>query len=324
MLQDDDPLRTLTLQVFTRDPTVTEWEYFQQYARRVRELHVLPPPETSDSTSAGNKTTIVKGISPSAWTILSRRCGRGGICPHLTYLSLLTSPSDPGQLVLISPALRHLHIAFGKYLDLTQTVALRGLLSCLLSVFAPLESLRLGKKPPLIFTRSPLCLSYWIALKPTLGSLNLQELNIGLEVFEENPSHTPGAFPSMLRKLNVKGPSSTISRFVEYAAGSDLESLALIFDDAPLPPGVMLLEDFARAAECLTQSARRFIVMFVSQAADRTIPFPDIHDILSPLFLAGSLTDISIRFIGMCAVLHGGDLWNIANAWPQLNGLHIE
>ncbi|KAI0667119.1 hypothetical protein C8Q78DRAFT_1082620 [Trametes maxima] len=336
--------------VFTHDPTIDEWEHFQQYARRVRELHFLPPPKARDSNSAENEITIAKRISPSVWTILSRRCGREGICPHLTYLSLLLTPSNPGQIVLISPTLRHLHISFGEYLDLTHTVALGSLLSCLLPVFASLESLRLGHKAPLDFYSEPTAsflvdrphsdwlpalqsftlLDDMITLAPsvlqTLASFNLRELNIGIEVFdvEENPSHTPGAFLPVLRKLTVRGPSGPTSRFVEYAAGSDLESLALIFDDVSFPSETMLLEDFARAARCLTQSARRFTAKFVSQVVDRLSPAFDINSIVFPLFPASNLTDISLRFIRMYTALHGETLQNITNAWPQLSKLHIE
>ncbi|KAI0359208.1 hypothetical protein OH77DRAFT_1517760 [Trametes cingulata] len=328
--------------VLVRDISAAEWERFQQYANRVRELYIgAMPVEPVPSYYWPTPKPLLK-ISPTVWTLpISRWCSRSGLCPNLERLGpLVLSTSSPGPLLLVPQKLRHLQFDFVHSPDSTNVdadrLALRGLVSALHCHFESLESFSFHSCDATtlgLYAYASLdmesshdfralknvelnarYLSPTSALLAFLERLNLDTFSLEIKCFRAS-----------LRELRLAGPYEVLSVLVAQWAGPGLKTLELMIECIGVIPNGELGETFDRLLSLVPDSVCR---LWVRMPGRRDSPFgpPKVlaSTVLTPLLPKVGLTDIALKVDNANIELHANDLAAADNAWPHLNALRIE
>ncbi|KAI0333327.1 hypothetical protein GY45DRAFT_1432553 [Cubamyces sp. BRFM 1775] len=342
--------------VFTRDLTLSEWERFQQYATRVRELH-WKPPSIGFEYDPDRGVAIDINISPSVWMILARWCHGKALCPRLGYLAPLhLSPNLPGPLILVSPTLWHLGISVHESILSEDDLALSSLFSSLGPVFASLESLIIdaGSYVGLVdnWLTSPDCETRFIDLTDAralqhleiqtplytvsnsfvrscedigLRSLSLVIAELDLDVSFDNEDPSP--LRVTLRELHLSGDPHLLMPFIEHVVGPSLEVLDLQFTGIRHTP----LNEFHTILGRVVAKISPNVTRFSLTLADSDIEMPwDMRqvpaiELLRPLLPKAHLTHVALilAYKRDHGLFTQQDMVAMADIWPNLVELRI-
>ncbi|KAI0352059.1 hypothetical protein OH77DRAFT_1523727 [Trametes cingulata] len=308
--------RDSCLYVFSRDITEPEWARFQEYARRVRELHL--------------NDEHMRVISPFVWTFLGRWCSPGQeLLPCLVCLdSFVASEKDPGHILLLSSTLRHLSIAAKAQKTPDARWSVDTLVEIALKTANPkLESLRLNRFPSLEGA-SRLCsrfphLQYLEMKDPmfvedsTLRLLAtfplLRRLTLKLKArLSEKLKLSPLSFPR-LRELRITGDPAALHCFLEVTRQPNLHTLMLKIVDWSLCTDGQAIKHVRRILSKVPPTARKLSVWLAGDG-------PRVAQLLKPSLRLHWLTHVSITLERDIPelVINNTELQAFACAWPNL------
>ncbi|KAI0657723.1 hypothetical protein C8Q70DRAFT_1121370 [Cubamyces menziesii] len=340
--------------VFTRDIRPAEWERFQEYASRVRELHWRNPPtdpvDPRDKSMQGRRALI----PASVWFILSRLCPRQGLCPRLQYLAALPiSPDEPGPLIFVSPTIRHLELEVSLAGEgPADEYIIASLFSHMQPMLTSLESLTIGPSSDLdllgAILSSPVDEVHILdlgdlralrslelgltttklstALITVLENMNLCSLALTIESLDEDvflPAESRSPLRNSLRELHLSGDPYPLAQFVEYAAGTAMEVLSVTFQGLRRNPPNALYEVFQRIVGRISQDIIQISLTF-SGDLDSQLTFLPAHDFLRHLVSKSHLEHIALIYDDVYGPFSRQALTDVVDAWPNLTVLRIE
>ncbi|KAJ8501815.1 hypothetical protein ONZ51_g408 [Trametes cubensis] len=321
--------------IFDRDLTPSEWERFQQYATRVRELHWRTPPISQESVQDCDSGIDLE-ICPSVWMILAKWCQGKGLLPRLTYLAPLhLSSNRPGSLLLVSPTLRHMSISIDQTVLGEEDLALSSLFSCLSSVFASLESLAIDADSDLELVDNWLmtadCETRLLNLLDirALQRLEFQPSSdtISKKFASQQPTTPPSPLRATLRELRLSGDPHLLVKFIEYAVGPTLEVLGLQFDDIELIPMHEVRVMLERIVARISPHATRFSLTLdgIHDEIPQEMQEVLAAELLRPLLPKSCLTHVvlHLKYKRKYGLFTQQDMTDLTDAWPNLVELRI-
>ncbi|KAI0333335.1 hypothetical protein GY45DRAFT_1272531 [Cubamyces sp. BRFM 1775] len=336
--------------VFSRDITPAEWERFQQYAIRVRELHWQAPPTDPRLREVEPESP---SISQTVWLIFSKWCQGRALCPRLQYLApLLISSLDPGPVILASPTLRHLEITTDVTgLRTSQDYETKSLFSHLAPAFASLESLVVdsqivmhgftGALAPPASGVALLHLDNLNSLKHleidsihlpvsddpvrALEAMGLHSLTLTIEEYDDElfPIDSNSPLRNTLRKLCVKGDPHGVVKMVDYAAGPALEILDVRLSALEHVPLTDIPGMFEKIAAHISLRVHH-ISLGLSYDRNASGEHLAARHFLHPLLPKAHLTHIALLYDHAYGSFSHKDLVRVINAWPKLSVFRIE
>lgn len=294
--------------------------HFQEYARRVRELHTRSDVQ----------------ISPSVWIFFARRCPDGhSLVPRLQRLDAFDACStEPGKILLLSPTLRHLALTIHAPLRVAEgSPVVDTVMELVQKISVPhLESLRLTATAAdmpfnyhlMPYARlahlreldiQPVCHFDKNLLQELLTFPHLRKLTVYPKFIKDNANPveeelTPGF--GALRDLTVIGDPATVAQFLRRTSPPSLESLAARYTDWLLDVGV---SESAMLSSIAAKSLRRLSLTFASYLVPQSL-----LEVIRPILELNGMTHISFAVdrLEMELPVSDTELRTMAGAWPNL------
>ncbi|KAI0644990.1 hypothetical protein C8Q79DRAFT_927267 [Trametes meyenii] len=308
---------------FDDDITDGDWSRFQEYASRVRELHM------------GSE---IPKIHANVWTTLTRRCLDKPLLPSLQRLTgLKLDAMSMCYTMLFSSTIKHLALETDAYSD-----------AGAIGVAAKLVMPILGRLTSLVVddkyyadNEERQAVSVWtlthlhaLTVKrkatltvPIVQALatfpHLRQLTLDIKsIPSASDTQERIAGFDQLRELSLSGSVTNVSAFLTFVAPLHLESLEIISQqlchDQQGPPMERRLE---KAFSKLPPSLRRIQVSL--QCACNRVHFEDGEKLFQPLRPLHALQRLEFAFHGVTFSLKDRLLRALTDAWPNLSVFEV-
>ncbi len=303
-----------------------EWQHFEEYTHRVRELHYDADYELK--------------VHPSVWTHLQEHYGHSPMLPQLKKLDVMAvSPYCVSPLLLLlHPALRSLAIAFGRDMIISPPTAamppgaavlevvsgsspdvhvldLRHSFLMTMPAIGALADLRQLKKLVLCQCSQcsvSSCSPIWTV--PLADSLRV----CALAVKDIPDTFAPGSFRS-LRELSVNGLPGDVVNFIRGIQPIALHTFNLIARRASRQ--VALPPHLSSVCGSLPATVEHFKLTF--EAGRQTDPLCGLSALLVHMRPLRNLTSLTLHGNATGVDLAGEDIRVLGELWPRLQSLSI-
>ncbi|KAI0366769.1 hypothetical protein BV20DRAFT_971503 [Pilatotrama ljubarskyi] len=323
-----------TKAMFTDNITDADWSRFQEYALRVRALHL------------GD----VSELHTTVWILLTRRCPQGPLLPRLENLTgFKVDALSLCCTTLFSPSIRRLELQVSPSVDAS---VVRMAVQAAQPALSAVHELTVdGKSCTSNGTGVPVTIPYWTLSQlhtltvvhestltiPILESLaafpSLRKLE--LRIKEVPKIQEGGLAPGFARLADLKlcGRLGDVCAFVAATAPPNIDTLAITVPRLCAPEDVedgIRAQTLSRAVRSLDPlyarlpaSLRRFDATLRCDCTQDLHHFPDGSKLLSPLRAISGLRSISFTFDGTTTHLADKALCALHDAWPELVALEL-
>ncbi|EIW54070.1 uncharacterized protein TRAVEDRAFT_74350 [Trametes versicolor FP-101664 SS1] len=312
--------------MFVADFTDTDWARFQEYALRVRELHVGK----------------LERFPAMVWVLLTRWCPRDPLLPRLERLTgFEINTSSVCCTTLFSASMKSLNLkvyfpAEDNAVRMTIQAAQPALGSVTHLTIEDMPAAAVGKEQAIPFWNLTQLHTLHVVHKTVLTIPILQSLasftrlrTLQLHINRMPEIHQPVANTGFLslRDLTLSGRLGDICAFIAATARPNIESLTIdaselcVSEQSRDEPHTQSGHSTVRSLEPiyakLTPSLRHFRATLRCTCSSK-YHFPDSNKLLAPLRTLSSLRNIAFEFEGMKFHLADASIVALQDAWPDL------